>query len=458
MGTVPGTPTTASGGTYTGLRKTAWSAKARLDSVLPSIFNSTGIKTVYKINDANEISIVKNGIVMDLENVGRPQGAQSVRYALRTPLRKRAKYGTETVLGNEDESDLYWGEAFYNEIKKGVKMNTYGYNFNDTEYLNYNAGYDPLLFGFHAENDDTRFQQALMLTNSEELTFAPVSKARQFNKNIIVPNYTSNGVTFDVDALTDTAGSADSDEYYSSRTLSGAGTFVENIAAALMEAAGTGANPFALLTVETMAQIYEYVISNRIVEPIMMDGQPTIIWKIGTPTKAWAMNPKNTGSLAEYTLNVADYKDPKRHTITGEMGRAYDVFLMVHDPRTPTLKVAGSSGSYTLTPGFVQPGGNDDRNLSAWSNTSGATNYVFDVSMLLGANALVRYRRDDLKAGLTESTEYGQIMGKSTYKGEGVQLCRYDKDAASQTASTQIYRGSALVPISRRRIAAAITS
>jgi hypothetical protein len=160
-------------------------------------------------------------------------------------------------------------------------------------------------------------------------------------------------------------------------------------------------------------------------------------------------NPNNSGSLAEYWENVADYKG-ERMLIPGEIGRIFDQFIVIKDPRAPTMVVGGSDGSYTLQIGYVQPGNNDDRNNSAWANTSGNTNYVFDLAAIMGANAIGKFTYDEMVSNLSEDTEYGQIQGRAAYKGEGIQLPTFDKD--TPTASTQIQRGSCIVPVSRRAI------
>jgi hypothetical protein len=126
--------------------------------------------------------------------------------------------------------------------------------------------------------------------------------------------------------------------------------------------------------------------------------------------------------------------------------------LLIKNLRAPTLTIGGTAGSYTAKFGFVCPGNNDDRNNSAWANTSGATNYVYDLCIGLGANALLEYVMDPLNTKLREATEYEQIIGRAAYLGEGIQLPFWDKDAGSQAdgaSKTLVYKGSFIVPIGR---------
>lgn len=459
---VPGTPSSIDSMYATALRRIAWDSRLRQDTVRHSVF--TAVKTDAKVGANGEVEVLKPGVLLDVTNVGKNStgGGQYVTVALRKPLRYKAIYGTNPQLGHEDESMLLRAKLFYNEIKKSIKFSQFGYYYNDTEYLKFVEGYDSALALFHAENDDTRYQVALMLTYADELTAAPVSLGQQFNKNWFIPNRVASGFpSWDLMALDVTTGAADADGFYSSQNYSGAGTFVENIAASMLAASGTGATPNAILNVDNLTYMRTHVIDEHMLNMITLDGRPSLILKIPPQVHGWMVNPNNTGSLGEYWENVSGYMDPKqRMIIPGEIGRLFETFVVVEDPRCPTLTVGGSQGSYTLTPGYIQPGNNDDRNKTAWSATSGSANYVFDMCCILGANALGKYTRDDLKTNLAESTEYGQVQGRGTYKGEGVQLVAYDKDTAGQddgANTTQIQRGACLVPVSRRPIATLLT-
>jgi hypothetical protein len=449
---VPGTPGTLSSMGATGLRRVAWEEKLRRASVRPSVW--TQLKTAVKMVNG-VINIEKAGIFLEISK--SPDSGQSCRVAMRKPLRKAPIYGNaNTILGNEDEADLLWTELYYNEIKKGVKYNRWGYDFNDTKYLDWVAAYADDITEFMAENRDVRIHQALTLTYAEELTYAPVSASQQFNKNWIIPNLSESSYpSWDLTALTVTNGSLDSDNYYSSRTYSGATTFVENIAAALLAASGTGATPKATLTVDFLSQLRKYVMNDTLIEPVMLDGKNTWIFLVASEVWSWSINPNNSGSIANEFQVQSEYKDPERMTLIGEIGRVFEHFLFIENYRAPTLTVGGSAGSYTLQVNYVQPGDNDDRNKSAWSNTSGSTNYVFDLCYVIGKNALAEYVVDPLNTDLYEQTEYKRIEGRAAYLGSGLQLVTWDKDSGSRLdggSTTQYQRGSALVPVSRAAV------
>ncbi len=452
---VVGSPSSLGTLTATGIRRMAWESKLRRDSVRPSLW--TVLKSAIKVVD-KVMSVQKSGVFMEVSEP--PESAQSTRLAMVKPLQRAPQMGTgEDVLGNEDESDLVWTELFYNEIKKGVKYKQWGYDYNDTKYLKVIETYADQMTNFIAENFDCRCHQALTVTFANELTYTPVSQVRQFNKNWCIPNqaeatYTPTAL-FENTAMTDTANTADSHYYYPNRTFSGVGSMVENLAAALMSASGTGATSKALFTYDFLAQLETYLSDTILMEPVMLDGIPTYVIIVASNVWAWTMNPDNSGSIGSYIKAVKTYKDDARITIPGELGRAFESLLFVRNRRAPTLQVSGGSGTYSIKVNYCNPGNNDARNKSAWAATSGATNFAFDLCYAVGANALAEYVVDPVRSNMTEHTEYGKIEGRAAYMGSGIQIPCWDKDSASRldgTSITMIQRSSVVIPVSRAAV------
>ena len=451
MATTVGTPT-APLTNVTALRKFVWSEKNQfVDSVSPSVFVALKAETVS--NGSGEIVLNKPGIVLDVTNEGVAGQGQSVRLALRTPLKMRAAYGDESEYDHEDESALYYGEVFYNEISKPVKMYDRGYQANDVAWLKYNQGYNALQTQFMQEQDDFFAHQALMFTYAENLTYAPVSKAAAFNKNWFIPNLADasqpslENSLWDVTAVT-VGNDIDATTLYNSKTYTGNTSFAENLGDALVAGAGTGSTPTNIMNTTAWSRLRNYIITRRVVKSIRLDGKDTYVCLVPTQALSWMLNPANTGSIGAYYKDVLQYKSSERDVIPGEVGRILDCFLIIEDQRGATLTQTGANGSYVLTPGYMLPGGNDDRNLGAWSNTSGSTNYVHDVMLVLGDKALAKYTRDALEMGITETTRYKKVKGTLAYKGEGWQIPFFDLD--TPTDSTRIYRGSLCVPIGRQ--------
>jgi hypothetical protein len=450
MTTVPGTPATLAGMGATQLRKIAFAKQLYEDSILPSVF--TALETSVKVV-GNRMIPEKSGIFMKIkaESMGP---AQSEILGMAKPLNDAPVYGTTaSKLGSEEDRDLLWTQVFYNEIFKAVKQWKYGYNFNDTAYLNLNATNKKALNTFIGELRDDRIHQAILLRYGEELTADPLNLSQQFNPNWIMPNLAESSFpAWDKDEPTKTNGAADSDGYYSSRTYSGATSFAENIAVSLLAASGTGSTPKNLMDVEMLNFLSDYLPATLQMPPVMIDGIPTIPILIPTKVKTWMFNPENDRSLGKYLKEVNLYKSDSRSIIPGELGRVCENLLLIHDMRGMTLTVGGSLGAYTLKPGFRHPGNNDDRNLGAWSNTSGSTNYVFDLCVALGEYGLAEYLVDPLNMNLMEQTQFGQIEANGAYFGEGIMTPFWDKDAASRldgASKTMIYRGSAIIPVGR---------
>jgi len=456
--TIPSTASTLATLDVAGLRRTAWDTKYKQDSVRPSVFSA--LKTDFKVMQNGEVIITKPGILLDVSNIGKSAvgGGQSVVISLRKPLTAAPREGTGSdMLGNEDESDLLYCTLYYNEIKKAIKFNQWGYDKNDLDYLKYNEGYSGLMGTYWQELDDYRYQMALLMRYSSELTATPTSRVQTFNPNWAVPNVVEASYpTWDVDAITQTNGVIDttmmpdgvtSIGYYPDMYFSGVATFVETIAAALISGAGTGATSKATLTISAMLQIAQYVVDQHVVEPLIIGGQPMYVWKMPPKVYFWMMNSAKSGSLGAWWADVATYNDKQTIVFPGEIGMFGGNMKIVLDTRCPTLTVGGAAGSYTLTPGYIRPGNIDERDNGAWSATSGATKYVFDITTIMGAQAIAKYTRDELKMGLVQMTEYEKRQGRGSYKGEGIQLPLYDKGTA--TTTTGIYRGSLVVPVSR---------
>lgn len=449
---IPATATTLAGMDAAAIRKTAWRSQVKQDQVLPSIWNT--IQTKFEVMGGN-MTILEHGVCLDVTNEGKKQqgGAQSVVMTLRTNLKKAPQEGTdEDMLGNGDESSYLYMTAYYNEIKKAYKYSDWGYDANDVDYLNHKKGYAPILNTFWQEIDALRYEQALWKGFSSELTKAPVEKVQIMNPNWAIPHLaTSDYPTWDVDTITETDGSA-TNGFYPDQYYSGSGTFIENLAAAMLSGSGVTATPTATPTIDHLLEIFNYIDENMVVEPVMIDGVLSRILKVSSSIYNWMMNPNNSGSIMDYWDAVASYAD-KRPTIPGEMGRLYGNYIVVKDMRAPTLTISGGVGTYAITYGWQFPGGttNDKRNKTAWSATSGSENYVFQGCAIIGAEALVRYTRDEYRDDMYESTEFGKRMERGSYKGEGIQLGKYDIGTA--TATSKIYRGSCMVPMAIKQIA-----
>lgn len=450
--TVPATAASLTGMSATALRMTAWDKKLREDSTLDDVFN--------RLTDVVDVRMSKveipNSIFMQFETPATEN--HSLTFSMSTPFKKAFRMGTsEDMLGYEEDFDLLHLTVRYNEIKKSVAMKGWGIDFNDLSWTGVYASITPKFLKAYGELRGRRIREALMLTYAEELTKAPVSAVQQFNSNIFIPNLAVGSMpVWDVTAVTKTDGAADALGLYPSRTYGGnATTYVESIATQMLAASGVGATSKAYLTVENLVDLELYVRVKIRLNPLQIGKRSGYIFVIPSEVAAYLASPAFAGSMGSYWVNYADLQGEEQ-SIPGMLGRFRSLWF-VEDERAPTLTVSGSTGVYTLQPGFCQHGGNDDRNANPWSATSGSLNYVFEVGFVLGAGALAEWLVNDIQYA-KEGTEYGKLLGKGSFMNAGIQLARFDKDTpddAANSASTGlgktiIQRGSCMVLISRK--------
>lgn len=452
--TVPATATTLTGMGATALRQQAWDKSLREDNTLDDVFNRLALSVDVRMNNME----VPNTIYMKFE--APPTSTHRLTFAMTSPLKKAFQMGNaEDMLGNEEDLDLLHLTIRYNEIKKAVAHRGWGIDFNDLSWTGVYGTITPKFQKAYGELRGRRIREALMLTYAEELTKAPVSLKQQFNSNIFICNTALESMpVWDVTDLTNTAGSVDALGFYPSRTYSGANSYVEAIAAQMLTASGTGSTSNAYMTVDDLAALELYVRTRLMLLPISIGtSKRGYLFLIPSDVAAYLTNPNESGSMGSIWKDTASLSAAEQ-SVPGMLGR-YRSLWFIEDERAPTLTVSGSSGSYTLRPGFVQPGNNDDRNATAWSNTSGSLNYVFEVGFVIGAGAIAEWIVNPL-AYAKESTEYGKLLGKGSYTCGGIQLGRFDKDtpddannsAATAAGKTIIQRSCCMVLISRKPI------
>ena len=452
---VPSTADTLTNMGATALRQQAWDKTLREDNTLDDVFDHLSESVDIKMGDIE----IPNTIFMKFDTP--PVASHSLTFSMSKPFSKNAQMGTsEDMLGNGEDVELLHLTVRYNEIKKAAAYRGWGIDFNDMSWTGVYGTLTNKFVKFNKELRGRRIRETLMLTVAEELTKTPVSLTQQFNSNIWIPNLDySNLPVWDVTDLTVTDGSADSKGFYSSRTYGGGATrYVEAIADALVSAAGTGSTSLAYMDVEQLASLENYCKTRLKMKPIVVGKRRGYIFVIPTDVAAYLVNPAVSGSMGASWVTLANLSTEEQ-SIPGILGR-YRSLWFVEDDRSPTLTLGGSNGSWTLQPGFVQPGNNDDRNLNAWSSTSGSTNYVFEVGYVLGEAAIAEWIANQIQYG-KESTEFGKFLEKGSWFCGGLQLARFDVDTpddannsgGTAAGKTQIQRGSCLVLISRKPIA-----
>jgi hypothetical protein len=447
------TPKASTGLTAKGaaaLRKTLWDKTLREDNTLDDIWNHLKVSVDIRQNKIE----IPNSVFMQF--MTPPPGTSKITVGMTAPFQEAPKEGNEeTILGEEEDSRLFHLSIYYNELKKSASMRGWGIDYNEVEGTGLYDLINPKFQKFWMEYRGKRIRVASMLTVEDALTKSPVGLKQQFCSNVFIPNLPLGSMPrWDVTDLTVTKGSADALGYFSTRTFSGVNTYIEELGSKMMTAAGTGSASKAYLSVENLEDLYIYVKKYIRMNPLKIGKQSGYIFVIPEEVAAYLTNPKRAGGMGELWLNYASLSTEEQ-SYPGMLGRYKNLWFVI-DERSPTLTVSGSTGSYTLQPGFVNPGNNDDRNINPWSATSGSLNYVFDVGFVYGEGGLAEWIVNPL-AYAQEATEYGQLLGKGSYMCGGIQTARFNVDtpddafnSAGTGAGNQIIqRGVCMVLISR---------
>lgn len=435
----------------TALRQTLWDKTLRESNTLDDIWNR--LKQSVDIR-ASEIEI-PDTVFMQFQTP--PSGTHKITVGMTTPLKEAFQEGTEEqMLGNEEQLELLHLSLRYNEIKKAIAYRGWGIEANDLSSTGLYGTINPKFQKAWSEVRGRRIREALMLTYASELTKAPVSLKQQFNSNIYIPNLAlGDQPVWDVTDLTTTAGSEDSAGFYPDRTFSGDNSYVEELGTKLMAAAGTGSTSKAYMDVGMLTDLELYVRTRLKLMPVTIGKRRGYLFIVPSDVAAYLTNPQESGSMGSVWKDTTAMT-AEEASIPGMLGRFKSLWF-IEDERAPTLTVDGSVGTYTLQPGFMQHGDNDDRNLNPWSNSTDSENYVFEVGWVIGAGAIAEWIVNQLGYA-KESTEYGQLLGKGSYMCGGVQLARFDVDSPDDAndsngtgaGKTIMQRGSCMVLISRK--------
>lgn len=427
------------------LVRTLWDSKMNEpETTLDDIWNRELTNVVQVRN--GEIAAPTDDIFFQVPS---DQGANTIRCQAARPLRAAPRMGeSERIPGYEENLRALYTDLRYNIVSKGVALLGYGPAFEDLDATGIYKMVSPLKKRFWLEYRGVSIRKAAVLTYEDILTTAPTSLAQQFCKNVFVCNVlATDQPAYDTTALTVTAGAADADAYYSSKTFSGVSTFVESIAAAMVAGAGLIASPQAYIGIADLDRL-DFWLTTIVKMPKI---------KIGN---SWGyrvdLNPFQHTTITSLIGEFGDYfKYATNLAVDGKFNypgfiASYKNLFFFKDSRGPTLTLSGSEGSYTLQPGWVNPGDNDDRNMDAWSVTSGSQNLVFDVAPIYGAAGICERVRRPIKY-VNESQEYGYLQGRGSYGLRGIQTVRWD--VGTPTASTMIQRSVALLISSRKEVA-----
>lgn len=432
MATVPASASTLTAMGATRLKMRGYDKQLATESVLFDCFQTLSGKVVAD----NKGVTIPNAIFLKCNQP--TDGTHEMTLALLKDFQEKAYMGNaEAILGNEENIRMKHMTIYYNEIKKSAAQFGWGIDFNDLKAYDPYARITEMFTRFFAELRGRRIREALLLTYAEELTKSPISLKQRFTPNIFMantnlgsmPGYPAggwNGWDANLTVTTPT---------YPTGVTYGEGAtdnVIESIGDAY-SAATSGFTAFqdAVFNVDDLARLEYYVQHDLMMDPIMMDSQPSYIFTVPASTASYLMNPTVSKSLGEIWKDTAALKGTEAAKIPNVLG-SYGSLVMVKDSRNPTITLGGANGAWTAQVGFQQPGRRDGRNHA----TPTDSNKVMDVGFVIGAGALVEWTVSQLKYA-TESTEYGQLLGKGAHTCAGIQMAVYDQDTLADGSYQQ---------------------
>jgi hypothetical protein len=134
---------------------------------------------------------------------------------------------------------------------------------------------------------------------------------------------------------------------------------------------------------------------------------------------------------------------------TGVIGRVGKL-LLIEDQRYPTIEVTGANGSWGITPSYLNPGDDDDRNKAVHNSTS---NKTWDIGFLLGKAAVAEWEVTPIHMEY-ENQHYSHDKGTGAFGEGGISLVQYDLDSGSQDDTTKENFGSIVLPFTTPAISA----
>lgn len=377
-----------------------WDTNLQMESLFRDIFSS--LRTTF--DRTKGIDIPGNSLTLEI-NAKASEGYREATVGWLHALDDAPRYGDlQNQIGFEETLREKSQKIYFNEVSHAVAMYNYGIHFHD--HVAYQINMDKatkLLGNYFEELFGLHYRQTLLQRRSVNLTFSPVNQAQLWNPRWFVKNATTQPA-------------------YNTLLQ----THTNNIANALISA-GTGQN--ATLDANYMNALHWYCTTERI-EPLDIGGNKGYILTVPSNQKYHALNLDRSDSMANYFTSVNRFQE-KEMSVFPEgacLGKWLDIYL-VEDERAPTITIGGTAAPFTLTPGYVHPGDNDQRDTS-----SGAR----DIGFLLGRAPIIDYYPVKVHHKY-DDYNYQKWEGKGGFCMRGGNLRMYDSEVPTNTSWEQRY-------------------
>lgn len=386
------------------LQQRFWDNKLRMESVVADPFQ------MFEGTYNDQKKSMSNGVMIHVNLKGK----RSAVISLLKRISGAGVTGRATLVGNEVDQDTRELIVYANELRHAVNSEQYGIDANEKSPYKLLEAIQPQLSFWLGEIKGKYKREAIVEKFSVNLTAAPISATKSLNENILVKNV---NMIFTGDNQADYQASANNAAY------------IEDVGDALNAAGTTSA---ALWDVTFLSRIQYYATTTKKIKPLD-NGRYVVM--VPSRQAAFLKDPQNTESL------YAVFKDSHLQELVKKWG--YDQYLgsfgqldLFEDPRAPVFDLTGANGSWAISVKYKGAGDDDDR-----TSTSGT---VFDCGMLLGREALVEteYEAPHFE---DEVQDYNMIKGIGIATGIGYQRVVFYNDATSETRSSTINQGSALL-------------
>jgi hypothetical protein len=184
----------------------------------------------------------------------------------------------------------------------------------------------------------------------------------------------------------------------------------------------------ATLDADYLNGLRHYCITNRVEMLDIPGGGKGWILTVPTNQVYHVHNFSRDDSLIGYWTAANQMNDMTKANLPLLLGRYLDIYL-VEDDRAPTITVGGTASPFTLTPGYVLPGNNDQRDTSATAR---------DVGYLLGRAPLIDWYPTKLHHKY-DDYNYQKWEGKGYFCMRGINLRMYDDTTPTNTSWEQRY-------------------
>jgi len=389
----------------------------RLDAINTELMERATLSDIYASSVENVIHNMGDEMTIPdaiVTKMTAPAGSRTITVPITDPLRGTPRAGDDRQSGFEIGQRLRYMTAHYNEYSQAVVVKTFGKDYNDLEgHFKLFSKATPQLSKYFKELDGRQFREAALETYSSELC-KDNGLRQHWNPNVFVANTDPfSQPTYDTDLAVYTNKIADA-----------------------MEAAATGTNgEYANISAEFCEAVLEHAEVTLRIEPLSIGGEDRYV--IVLPSNQYAKMTSLAGEFGTMWVDKSALTTDEQ-TFPGVMGR-YKKLLFVSDSRYPTVSLGGSAGSYTLTPTYVQPGNEDERNRRVYDATS---NKTWSVGMLYGKGAFLDWTVKSLHFE-DEIREYNKEKGIGAFTERGIQLGLIRTDKAATYSDTD---GSYSVP------------